>query len=104
MKKLALFCGMAALGMSAMSARAAIPNGYESANITATLTVQESDEKTKAVSFNNKDMLTLLANEFDFQAGSQLAMHGLNTEEFAIIEPSGGIIDASETDDDYTFS
>jgi hypothetical protein len=76
MKKLALFCGMAALGMCAMNAGATIPEYYESANITGTLNVQESDDKTTTVSFNNKDLLTLIADEFgSLPTGAQLAIY-----------------------------
>ena len=76
MKKLALFCGMAALGLCAMNASATIPKYYESANFTATLTVQGGDETVKTISANNKDLLYLISLEYGTPpTGAQLAIY-----------------------------
>ncbi len=91
MKKLALFCGMAALGLCAMNARAVIPNGYESVNFSATLTVYDGGESFKTVSMNNKDLLNLVAGAYfeTLPSGAQLVKDGLDNDYFFILLSNG---------------
>ena len=112
MKKLALFCGMAALGLCAMNAGAVVPALYETANITATLTVYTGEDPAKTISFNNKDMMTLISEEFgDFPAGAQLEIYdGLgwdgdssdDSPSFYVVDPNGAdTYVSSSADPDY---
>jgi hypothetical protein len=105
MKKLILLSAVAALGMIAMSA-SALPKGYESVNFHATLYVKDGSDKVIKVSGSNKDLLTLVGDEYGtLPSGAQLVSYGATEDEFAVLNSSGTRIieDASYDGGDYDF-
>ena len=112
MKKTLILSAVAAtVGLCAMNA-SALPNGWESANVQATLNFQnysssKGDFITK-VSVSNKDVLFLINNEFGTvpNSGAQLVSYGLDDEEFAVLDKNNNTVipDASYNSgasDDY---
>ncbi len=106
-KTIVLSAAAAAMGLFAMNA-SALPEGFESVNFHATLNVQISEGKTKNVSVGNKDLLSLVADEFTsttIPSGSQLVSYGLDDEEFAVLDKHNNFVleDASTDGDSYEF-
>ena len=96
----------AALCLLGVKANASLPNGYESVTFKATLTLQNSTNKTMKVSMSNKDLLALIAEEFTsatIPSGAQLVMHGLADETFnAVLDKNNNIVIANASSDgDY---
>jgi hypothetical protein len=112
MKKTFILSAVAVtMGLCAMNA-SALPNGWESANVLATLNFQnyssaKGDFITK-VSVSNKDVLFLINAEFGTvpSSGAKLVTYGLDSEEFAVLDKNNNTVisDASynsPASDDY---
>jgi hypothetical protein len=113
MKMSQLVVAVAVAGLLGMSARASLPDGYSSAKVKLTLLMQAASTTTSSsIKFNtmkvkvtNKEILNLIASQWDVSLGdgSQLVLDNFYDGQFSVLNKDGAVIigDASEYGDTY---
>jgi hypothetical protein len=95
MKKLILFNATIALSIFVTNiCEASLPAGVESFTLRTTLNIQNSPTTIRRVSFANKDLLTIIQNEYgvNIPSGAQLVITGLGsslTNQFVVLSSNG---------------
>jgi hypothetical protein len=102
MKRSQLLVAVAVAGLLGMSARASLPDGYSSIKIKLTALMQAPSTSTSSsvkynttkVKVTNKEMLNLIATEFDTTLGdgSQLVLDNVWNGNFSVLNKDGAVL------------
>jgi hypothetical protein len=102
MKRSQILVAVAVAGLLGMSARASLPDGYSSVKIKLTALMQAPTTTTTSsakynitkVKITNKEMLNLIATEYDVSLGdgSQLVLNNIWSGYFSVLNKDGAVL------------
>jgi hypothetical protein len=102
MKRSQILVAVAVAGLLGMSARASVPDGYSSVKIKLTALMQAPSTTTSSsikynttkVKITNKEMLNLIATEYDASLGdgSQLVLNNIWSGTFSVLNKDGAVL------------